>query len=259
MEPASTGGVVHLNVGGVPYQTSKSTLLANEESFFSSLLSGRFPSTKDANGAYFIDRDGDTFKYVLEYLRCGSATVPACDRERVCREAEFFCLAGLVAQLADNDPNTLAPKREKLQFHGGYFLDPAPTATRDDHSMDFTGILFLRDSNRCVVTRGPNAYCTLEVIHHHPSDFPALWLGTEAHREMVGSFFTANIRRGTYELDSQDVGSVRITVGSFRMHAGGMNQVLVIGMALGNRLLLLSQTTAAYNAGFSEYKFRSFE
>ena len=33
-------------------------------------------SSETLNGAYFIDRDGDLFAYVLEYLRSGAVEFP---------------------------------------------------------------------------------------------------------------------------------------------------------------------------------------
>jgi hypothetical protein len=69
--------VIFLDVGSVKYKTTLNTLLAVQGSFFWNMLNGsdhgntpqRLPS-----GEWFIDRNGDVFKYVLEYLRsCASA------------------------------------------------------------------------------------------------------------------------------------------------------------------------------------------
>ena len=64
--------LVHLNVGGHRFSTSKRTLLSSlqtEETFFTSLLSGRIASNVDETGAYFTDRDPTLFKQILNYLR----------------------------------------------------------------------------------------------------------------------------------------------------------------------------------------------
>ena len=63
--------IVHLNVGGQRFSTSKRTLLSvqGEETFFTSLLSGRISSNVDETGAYFIDRDPTLFRLILNYLR----------------------------------------------------------------------------------------------------------------------------------------------------------------------------------------------
>jgi hypothetical protein len=69
--------IVGLNIGGHIFHTTKSTLCPNGTSnFFSGLLSGNIPSTKDAKGNYFIDRDGQYFVPILEFLRTGEVVVP---------------------------------------------------------------------------------------------------------------------------------------------------------------------------------------
>jgi hypothetical protein len=56
--------LVHLNVGGQRFSTSKRTLLSiQEDTFFTSLLSGRISSNVDETGAYFIDRDPTLFRF----------------------------------------------------------------------------------------------------------------------------------------------------------------------------------------------------
>lgn len=52
-------GLVKLNVGGVRYTTSLTTLTAVPDSFFASLFSGEWQSTKTADGDVFVDRDGE--------------------------------------------------------------------------------------------------------------------------------------------------------------------------------------------------------
>jgi hypothetical protein len=63
------GDIVKLNVGGRRFTTSRQTLTWVQDSFFSSLLSGRIPSLKDEAGAIFVDRDPDVFVPILHFLR----------------------------------------------------------------------------------------------------------------------------------------------------------------------------------------------
>ncbi|CAM9416405.1 unnamed protein product [Chrysoparadoxa australica] len=63
------GGIVNLNVGGSKFQTSISTLTAVPGTMLSSMFSGRHALQEDANGAFFIDRDGTHFRHILNYLR----------------------------------------------------------------------------------------------------------------------------------------------------------------------------------------------
>lgn len=52
-------GLVKLNVGGVRYTTSLTTLTAVPDSFFVSLFSGDWHATKTAEDDVFVDRDGE--------------------------------------------------------------------------------------------------------------------------------------------------------------------------------------------------------
>ncbi|RIA92087.1 BTB/POZ protein [Glomus cerebriforme] len=94
--------IVTLNVGGVLYTTTKNTLL-KQESFFSGLFSGNFSTTLDDKNNIFIDRNGELFKYVLEFLR--NNTLPKrilIDKallEDLLQEAEFYCIEDLVFEI----------------------------------------------------------------------------------------------------------------------------------------------------------------
>lgn len=86
------GGMIELNVGGVFYTTTKSTLLAEAGSMLAAIVTSGLPSRRDANGRIFIDRDGHRFRNVLNYLR--SAAFHCIDDRTALRElaeeAEFF-------------------------------------------------------------------------------------------------------------------------------------------------------------------------
>uniref|UniRef100_A0A3Q3R2Q4 BTB domain-containing protein n=1 Tax=Monopterus albus TaxID=43700 RepID=A0A3Q3R2Q4_MONAL len=66
---ARSGEIIHLNVGGKRFSTSRQTLTWVPDSFFSSLLSGRISTLKDETGAIFIDRDPSLFASILNFLR----------------------------------------------------------------------------------------------------------------------------------------------------------------------------------------------
>jgi hypothetical protein len=63
--------IITLNVGGTRFQTTRSTLLSREDTFFTRLLSERMGSLKDETGAFFIDRDPSLFAPILNFLRMG--------------------------------------------------------------------------------------------------------------------------------------------------------------------------------------------
>ena len=61
--------VIELNIGGKYYSTKKSTLCSDKLSYFYHLFSTEGNITYDKNNKIFIDRDGYTFKYIINWLR----------------------------------------------------------------------------------------------------------------------------------------------------------------------------------------------
>ena len=119
---SGTGEIVHLNVGGQRFSTSRQTLTAIPDTFFTALLSGRIASQRDGlhggytnegngadNGAIFIDRDPDLFRPILNFLRNRSLSLatPAFPIENdetsmraLLHEAEYYGISPLVKQLS---------------------------------------------------------------------------------------------------------------------------------------------------------------
>mmetsp|Transcript_23799 Transcript_23799/g.39142 ORF Transcript_23799/g.39142 Transcript_23799/m.39142 type:complete len:286 (-) Transcript_23799:58-915(-) len=94
-----TNQKVLLNIGGRMFHTSQHTLTRLSGNFFSSLLSGNFKVVTDADGSIFVDRDGTTFEFVLNYLRDGREVVLPDDKhilERIAREAKYYGFEELV-------------------------------------------------------------------------------------------------------------------------------------------------------------------
>jgi len=90
--------VISLNVGGKIFVTTTTTLLKDTKSMLYAMFSGRYPTKKDSNGGHFIDRDGKTFRYVLNFLRDGSIDLPDKPHtlNQILREARFYQVEGLV-------------------------------------------------------------------------------------------------------------------------------------------------------------------
>ena len=60
--------IVKLNVGGKHYMTTRTTLENCGENMLSNLISAKYSPTM-IEDAYFIDRDGTTFREILNFLR----------------------------------------------------------------------------------------------------------------------------------------------------------------------------------------------
>ena len=86
------GQVVKLNVGGVFYETTLSTLQRYRGSFLADLFSEDFSGLKQPDGSVFFDRSGKTFEFVLQFLR-NPDTTPKLTKTvapLVLEEARFF-------------------------------------------------------------------------------------------------------------------------------------------------------------------------
>lgn len=106
--------IIRLNVGGRSFVTTRSTLLNIEDSYFSKRFSGKFDEGPMLDGEHFIDRDGECFPYILNYLRDGQ-NQPALPSDlqllwRIRTEAEYFGLSGLV-----KDTEYIHEHEEELQ------------------------------------------------------------------------------------------------------------------------------------------------
>ncbi len=85
-----TSDIVNLNVGGTRFSTSRQTLSSTQDSFFTSMLSGRIPTCRDETGALFIDRDPKLFSIILHFLRTKELDLNGVDVSVLRHEAEFY-------------------------------------------------------------------------------------------------------------------------------------------------------------------------
>lgn len=91
--------IIRLNVGGVIFQTTRNTLLFDEESRFYAMFSD--DQTFENQREVFIDRDGTHFRYILNYLRTGIVTLPrdVAVIQELLIEAEFYHLREVIQEL----------------------------------------------------------------------------------------------------------------------------------------------------------------
>ncbi|KAG8550832.1 hypothetical protein GDO81_019612 [Engystomops pustulosus] len=129
-----SGDVIHLNVGGKRFSTSRQTLTWVTDSFFSSLLSGRISSLKDETGAIFIDRDPTVFAPILNFLRTKELDTRGVNSPLLLHEAEFYGITPLVRRLQ------LCEELERSScgsvLFNGYLPPPVfPAKRRNRHSV----------------------------------------------------------------------------------------------------------------------------
>ena len=92
--------IISLNVGGTLYTTSRSTLSRYPDSMLGAMFGGNLPleNSKDSQGNYFIDRDGELFRYILNFLRVSKLVLPNNfqDIEAFQMEVDFYQIQPLI-------------------------------------------------------------------------------------------------------------------------------------------------------------------
>ena len=102
-----------MNVGGWRFTTSLSTLRSEQGSVLEKMFSGKFDVKKERDGSVFIDRSGEHFNYILNFLRGDICSIRDFSfdentRKSLIKEAEFYQLDRMKKILAFKS-TTLAP------------------------------------------------------------------------------------------------------------------------------------------------------
>ncbi|XP_077360875.1 BTB/POZ domain-containing protein KCTD7 isoform X2 [Festucalex cinctus] len=114
--------VISLNVGGSHFTTRLSTLRRYDDTMLAAMFSGRHHIPRDADGRFFIDRDGTYFGDILNFLREGE--LPQHERVRaVHREAQYYSIAPLLERLEDMQPLTGEKVRQAFLDLLPYYKD----------------------------------------------------------------------------------------------------------------------------------------
>ncbi|CAM1320413.1 KCTD15 (predicted) [Pycnogonum litorale] len=90
---------VHIDVGGVIYTSSLETLTKDPDSRLAQMFSGGIPIVLDSlKQHYFIDRDGKSFRHILNYLRTNKLTISNDydEFEIIYEEAKFYDITGMI-------------------------------------------------------------------------------------------------------------------------------------------------------------------
>ena len=96
LEGHSTG-VMELNVGGRYFSTSTKSLTRVRDSLLADMFDDDIILQRDSKSKYFIDRDGELFAHVLDFLRSGKLVLAPDFNEfgRLKDEADYYKLPSL--------------------------------------------------------------------------------------------------------------------------------------------------------------------
>ena len=111
---------VKVDVGGLRFTTSRSTLQAVPGSMLDAYFSGRHTNETDEEGYHFIDRDGTHFRHILNFLRDPSnftLELPGEQMKELLVETECY---GLTQHMASACPALAEMLRKK---HLGWLAD----------------------------------------------------------------------------------------------------------------------------------------
>lgn len=100
--PSRYTAPVHIDVGGTIFTSSLETLTRYPDSRLSKLFNGTVPIVLDTlKQHYFIDRDGQLFRYILNFMRYGTLTIPDDFNElqALLEEARYFELLPMVCAI----------------------------------------------------------------------------------------------------------------------------------------------------------------
>lgn len=107
---------IKLDVGGFKFATTLTTLTADPDSMLAAMFSGRFMVEKNEDGCVFIDRDGQFFYHILNWLRNG--TLPpiesTLEREYLLVESRYYQLTSLNEYLLAQDSHVHNSDPEKF-------------------------------------------------------------------------------------------------------------------------------------------------
>jgi len=84
--------IVKLNIGGLLFETFFSTLNKFGSNFLTQIVQSPMSSRKDANGYYFIDRNGQAFHPILDYLRTAKLIPNGLSLKSILVEANYYSI-----------------------------------------------------------------------------------------------------------------------------------------------------------------------
>eukprot|EP01084_Bolivina_argentea_P179212 309698_1 len=146
-----SGEPVTINAGGIKYCTSLSTLCSNTESIFYKCFNGDWSLRPCKDGSYFFDRNGELFKYILEYLRNNKLNIPddtILINALIC-EAKYYQLTGLKSELLIQKTKSVVLKKSDIEFITKSF-DETYKSFGKPFEISHTNLVYSYNGNNCI-------------------------------------------------------------------------------------------------------------
>jgi hypothetical protein len=156
-------GRIELNVGGHRFETLVQTLRRVPGGLFDTYFSGRYAQDVCIDGSIFIDRDGELFGHVLDFMRDGVLTVaeqggpPSVNLlRRLKREFGFFSIVPRPSDLFDplltaarsSDKDHPVYVKKEVQDADTEAMDEEHEHTETDDSEDSTNKASVKEGSR---------------------------------------------------------------------------------------------------------------
>merc|ERR1719282_188942 len=177
--------MIDIQVGARTFRTTRETLTRSEASYFCGFLSDRFTVPRTPDGTYFIDRNGDAFEVILEYLRCGkilltNSRVPV---DLIRSEAEYYAMMDFFEDLdlyvKEQGIIKKNANQEKMPRFDGYYMNGSTGPDRR--------IIQFQDEGRLKYLRGEQSDTNILVLND-VQKIPALWKGDRSIVENYAQF-----------------------------------------------------------------------
>eukprot|EP01098_Paradermamoeba_levis_P011598 TRINITY_DN4986_c0_g1_i1.p1 TRINITY_DN4986_c0_g1~~TRINITY_DN4986_c0_g1_i1.p1 ORF type:complete len:230 (-),score=58.14 TRINITY_DN4986_c0_g1_i1:208-897(-) len=181
-------------LAGFFYTTTKTTLCSSGTNYFCALFSNHFKLLYDETGAIFIDRNGEYFAPILEFLRVGELDVPKhISLRAIYREAQFYCLQPLLEAIKKLEHPEPEKKLSRLRNDGYY------TRKNRDYNEAF---LFLAEGIFIYSISAANPVDNLK-LYKHLTPVPTIWQ-TPSTKELYANFVNKKIKKGNFWIDQDN-------------------------------------------------------
>ncbi|XP_065897815.1 uncharacterized protein [Dysidea avara] len=248
--------VVKLNIGGVVYETTSSTLCSCGDNFFTRLLSTDLSSLRDEAGAFVIDRTGEYFAPILHFMRSRLLVIPeGMNVEALKGEAEFYLVTDLLAKLQEQEEEQRLAEDQtrniRLADEGCYVNE-----TRGE------AFLFLpNDKLICVklpddLRQQYSAYDQAMVVKCHQKT-PTIWKEDQNLAGQFAQFFTSVVSKGFYKSEGQ---ALRLSLATSNGNAQSGVATWKMASISTDALTLLIQCDPKESASvpFARFTFKEF-